>query len=233
MPTAIDRHEVQRLLREENAQLVEVLPQKEYEWAHLAGAVHLPLKDLNATTAARLERGRPVIVYCNNTECDMSPRAAWRLERLGFPAVYDYVAGKMDWLSYGLPYEGNALLVGDLVRRDVPTCSVGDRLGDVRAKLAGQDLVVVLDDDRVVQGLVRGRALEGPDEALVEEVMRFGITTVRPSEDVATLTGRMRRAGVERILVTSSDGRLLGLLLRAEAEAALDRHRAQHVGAEP
>ncbi len=233
MPVAISRHEVQRLVHEENAQLVEVLPREEYEWAHLAGAVHLPLRELDATTAARLEHDRPVVVYCNNTECDMSPRAAWRLERLGFPRVYDYVAGKMDWLSYGLSHEGNALLAGDVVRRDVPTCLVSDRLGDVRAELAARswDLCVALDDDRVVQGLVRGQALEGPDDVTVDEVMRFGVTTVRPSEDVEALTERMRRAGVNRIIVTSSDGRLIGLLVRAEAEEALDRHRAQRVGA--
>lgn len=32
----------------------------------------------------------------------MSPRAAWRLERLGFEPVYDYVAGKVDWMAAGL-----------------------------------------------------------------------------------------------------------------------------------
>ena len=36
----------------------------------------------------------------------MSPRAAWRLESLGFTAVYDYVAGKADWFARGLPRAG-------------------------------------------------------------------------------------------------------------------------------
>jgi rhodanese-related sulfurtransferase len=36
----------------------------------------------------------------------MSPRAACRLELLGFTQVYDYVAGKADWLAHGLPTEG-------------------------------------------------------------------------------------------------------------------------------
>ena len=36
----------------------------------------------------------------------MSPRAACRLETLGFSEVYDYVAGKADWLARGLPREG-------------------------------------------------------------------------------------------------------------------------------
>ncbi len=36
----------------------------------------------------------------------MSPRAAWRLESLGFTRVYDYVAGKVDWFAAGFPREG-------------------------------------------------------------------------------------------------------------------------------
>jgi rhodanese-related sulfurtransferase len=46
------------------AQLVEVLPTEEYEEEHLPGAVSIPLKELNATAAARLDRDRPVVVYC-------------------------------------------------------------------------------------------------------------------------------------------------------------------------
>lgn len=46
------------------AQLVEVLPEKEYSEAHLPGAVNIPLKRLDATTTVGLDRGRPVVVYC-------------------------------------------------------------------------------------------------------------------------------------------------------------------------
>lgn len=63
MPTAVDRFEVQRLVAA-GAQLVEVLPQDEYDEEHLAGAVHLPLKQLSADRSAVLDRDRPVIVYC-------------------------------------------------------------------------------------------------------------------------------------------------------------------------
>jgi rhodanese-related sulfurtransferase len=65
MPTPIDRDQVQRLL-DDDAQLVEVLPQAEFEDEHLPGAINLPLKSLDADTARRLERERPVIVYCND-----------------------------------------------------------------------------------------------------------------------------------------------------------------------
>jgi rhodanese-related sulfurtransferase len=64
MPTGIGRDELQALIGQ-GAQLVEVLPADEYDWAHLPGAVSLPLKELDAR-AGQLDRSRPVIVYCHD-----------------------------------------------------------------------------------------------------------------------------------------------------------------------
>jgi rhodanese-related sulfurtransferase len=66
MPTSIDREEVQRLLAEETGQLVEVLPPDEYTDEHLPGAINIPLKTLDPETTRRLDRERPVIVYCHD-----------------------------------------------------------------------------------------------------------------------------------------------------------------------
>ena len=49
----------------------------------------------------------------------MSPRAAWRLEGLGFERVYDYVPGKADWSASGLSTEGtqaSMLTIGEARR---------------------------------------------------------------------------------------------------------------------
>jgi rhodanese-related sulfurtransferase len=64
MPTSIDRDELQRLRREEDAQLVEVLPAEEFEDEHLPDAVNIPLKSLDRDSTGGLDRRRPVIVYC-------------------------------------------------------------------------------------------------------------------------------------------------------------------------
>jgi len=66
MPRTIDRETVQRLVKDESAQLVEVLPREEYDAEHLAGALNITLKELNGQSANRLDRSRPVIVYCND-----------------------------------------------------------------------------------------------------------------------------------------------------------------------
>lgn len=63
MPTTVDRDRVLQLI-EQGAQLAEVLPRHEYDEEHLPDAIHLALKSLDQHTAAMLDPGRPVIVYC-------------------------------------------------------------------------------------------------------------------------------------------------------------------------
>jgi rhodanese-related sulfurtransferase len=53
-----------RELLDAGAQLVEVLPQEEYDEEHLPGAINIPLKTLDAQTTATLDRRNPVVVYC-------------------------------------------------------------------------------------------------------------------------------------------------------------------------
>jgi rhodanese-related sulfurtransferase len=62
MPQEVTREELQHLV-DRGAQLVEVLPTKEYEEDHLPGAINLPLRRLE-TALDVLEATRPVIVYC-------------------------------------------------------------------------------------------------------------------------------------------------------------------------
>ena len=63
MATPIRRDEVERLIRDEGAQLVEVLPPPEYEEEHIEGAINIPLKEFDHQTTSRLDKDRPVIVY--------------------------------------------------------------------------------------------------------------------------------------------------------------------------
>ncbi len=63
MPTSMVREEVQRLIQEEGAYLVEVLPTQEYQDEHIEGATNIPLKRLNREATSRLDQARPIIVY--------------------------------------------------------------------------------------------------------------------------------------------------------------------------
>jgi rhodanese-related sulfurtransferase len=66
MSKVLGRGEVRRMVASESAQLIEVLPRDDYESEHIAGAISLPLKELNRETAKSLDRGHPLIVYCND-----------------------------------------------------------------------------------------------------------------------------------------------------------------------
>jgi rhodanese-related sulfurtransferase len=63
MSTEIGLDRLQNLLAA-GAQLVEVLPAKEYGEAHLPGAINLPLGKLHESDVAGLDRTRAVVVYC-------------------------------------------------------------------------------------------------------------------------------------------------------------------------
>ncbi len=159
----------------------------------------------------------------------MSPRAACRLESLGFTQVYDYVAGLADWTASGLPTEGRlttALRAGDAVRRDVPTCRLGDRLGDVTRhdKEKEQNVCIVTSEDGVVLGRLRGEALRGDPDATVESLMESGPTTIRPDVPLEEFTEHMRARRVGSVVVTTSTGRLIGVLYRTDAEERLRKH---------
>jgi CBS domain-containing protein len=144
----------------------------------------------------------------------MSPRAAWRLEAAGFGPVYDYMAGKMDWLAADLPFEGTAQLAGMFTRRGVATTAEHAPAAEALRLLEGQGFgpVVVLNEAGVVMGAAyRDRLQAASGDAEVGSVMRFGVSTVRPSEDAAALAHRMGDRGVSRAVVTHADGTLIGL----------------------
>jgi CBS domain-containing protein len=135
--------------------------------------------------------------------------------------VYDYGTGILDWKTAGLPVEGTNAQVPrlvDVVRRDVPTCSLGERLGDVRDRVAaaGWEACVVVSDGRIVLGLLRARELQADPQQLVDQVMRPGPSTYRPFVPVAELRGIMSDRNLESSPVTTSDGRLVGLVRRQD-----------------
>lgn len=149
----------------------------------------------------------------------MSPRAAWRLEEAGFGRVYDYAAGKTDWIAADLPFDGTAKLVARFTRRDVAAAGEGTPAGEALRLLDAQGFgpVPVLNRAGVVMGAAYRDALApAPGEARTGTVIRPGVSTVRPSEDAAALAQRMSHAGVTRVMVTRPDGTLVGLFFAAD-----------------
>lgn len=131
--------------------------------------------------------------------------------------------GKVDWMAYGLPVEGNdGPFLGEQLF-EVDTCDARATVGDARRLLdSSDDTLVVLAEGGLAVGEVEGSMLDGHDDGdLLLDVMDPVPTTVRPSVTVAALA----EGGGGQRLVTTSDGRLLGV---ASVEAADHDHDHYH-----
>ena len=155
----------------------------------------------------------------------MSPRAACRLETLGFAEVYDYAAGKVDWLAHNLPVEGEDAeppTAGRVAKDDVVRCALGDRVGEVRERIVaspyGFGLVVATAD--VLLGRLRGSALDCDPALSAEAVMEPGPSTVRPHTAAGDLARRLAERDLRWAIVTDPEGRLLGVARREDLERA-------------
>lgn len=56
--------DVRRMVDEQSAQIVEVLPRSAYEAVHIPGALNIPLGDMDEEGTEELDASRPIIVYC-------------------------------------------------------------------------------------------------------------------------------------------------------------------------
>ena len=151
----------------------------------------------------------------------MSPRAACRLETLGFDQVYDYLPSKVDWLARGLPLEGeraNEPRAHDLARQDVVTCVVHDRTGDVlpRVQASPYGFAFVVSSNGTLLGRLRRAVLEGDAEASAGAVMEPGPSTVRGDTPLEKLRDRLDSRNLRTAVVTTPDGMLVGVVRRED-----------------
>jgi Mg/Co/Ni transporter MgtE len=141
---------------------------------------------------------------------------------MGFEQVYEYEDGKRDWVSFGLPREGRLAEQpsgGDAARPDVPTCLLTNDLTEVRRRIRTSewDMCIVVNEHSVVLGRLGREAIASDKEQSVEEAMTEGPSTVRPSIGLHALVRRMQEKDLTSWLVTTPDGRLVGLVLLADA----------------
>ena len=134
--------------------------------------------------------------------------------------MFDYLAGREDWFAHDLPMEGEDAdepRAGDRIERDVPTCGSSEPIGVVRerAKAAGWDACVVVNEQRIVLGLLGPYEFGADDEACVETVMEPGPSTSRPHAPLSDLREYFEKQQRAVAVITTSDGVLLGLLRRS------------------
>jgi rhodanese-related sulfurtransferase len=64
MAKEIHRDDVRKMIDAGEAQLIEVLPAREYKDQHLPKAIGTPLGELTEETARQFTMDQPIIVYC-------------------------------------------------------------------------------------------------------------------------------------------------------------------------
>lgn len=153
----------------------------------------------------------------------MSPRAACRLATLGFQEIYDYPPGKVDWIAHGLDLEGEwqrSTAVGAFLRRDAATCRPHEpaTLVAERIEASPYRFALVLSDHDVLLGRVDASALHQARGESIHEMMDPGPSTVRPHIDAAQLARRLTDRDQHTMIVTTPDGRLLGVVKREDLE---------------
>lgn len=101
----INAHDLKsRMDDNSNTLVVDVLPTDHYESQHIPGATNIPLSHdrfVDAVEGVAESKEQPVVVYCASTECDMSPKAAKKLEDAGFTNVADFEGGIEEWKAAG------------------------------------------------------------------------------------------------------------------------------------
>lgn len=104
----------------------------------------------------------------------------------------------------------------------MPTCTLEEPLAEVRQRVgaAGWDTCIVLTEERVVLGRLGRKAIAGDSDESVEQAMSPGPGTVRPSISTDALLERIQARNLSSYLVTTPDGRLVGLVRREELETA-------------
>jgi rhodanese-related sulfurtransferase/DNA-binding transcriptional ArsR family regulator len=100
---AVSRAELVSRVRAGEAVVVDLRPADEFEAGHIAGALSIPLPELEARLA-ELPEHVEIVAYCRGPYCAMSPEAVAMLERAGRRArrLED---GYPEWRLAGLPVE--------------------------------------------------------------------------------------------------------------------------------
>lgn len=110
MSNTITRDELrQKLDRKDPVVVIEALPAKYFEDAHLPTALNGPFDALEQIAARAIaDKNVEIVTYCASITCRNSDIAAERLQALGYANVRVYREGKADWIAAGLPVEKGA-----------------------------------------------------------------------------------------------------------------------------
>ncbi|MBC5792758.1 MAG: rhodanese-like domain-containing protein [Nanohaloarchaea archaeon] len=93
--------QLESMREQKEVNLVDVLSEEHFENEHIEGAINIPLDEIGSKALEKFDKDEEIVVYCKDTECSASPKAAKKLEKLGFQNIKDYEVGLKGWKEAG------------------------------------------------------------------------------------------------------------------------------------
>ena len=99
----VERAELLRRARSRDVVVIDVRPPEEYAAGHIAGALSVPLAQLERRLA-KLPRGKRIVAYCRGPYCVLAAEAVRRLRTRGYHAER-LKEGFPEWRDAGFPVQ--------------------------------------------------------------------------------------------------------------------------------
>jgi rhodanese-related sulfurtransferase len=88
--------------------VIDARTQEAYSQGHVPGAINLPWRKIDLSSATGIPRDKVLVTYCDGIHCNASTKAAMRLAALGFQ-VKEMLDGMQGWKREGYPVEETVL----------------------------------------------------------------------------------------------------------------------------
>ena len=139
--------------------------------------------------------------------------------------------GKVDWLAHNLPVEGErteARIAGRVMRDDAVLCRPTDRIADVRESIehSPYPFALITSDDRTLLGRAPSSALHPASDGPVWDVAEPGPKTFRPHVYADKVAGVLAAKGLRWAIITTPEGRVLGVASHEDLARAGDPSNA-------
>ncbi len=90
-------------------ELVDVLSEESYNKIHIPGSKNIPLDQIEKKAEEELpDKNAKIVVYCASDSCMASPKAAKKLESMGYQNIIDFEDGLEGWKNAGFEFESGS-----------------------------------------------------------------------------------------------------------------------------
>jgi CBS domain-containing protein len=142
------------------------------------------------------------------------------------------MAGKADWLAYGLPVEREkpeSPMLIDRMEHQAPTCRLDEPIGNIkrRAQKEGFALCPVVNEEGIVLGALSEDEWNADPATPAERVMEPDPVTLRPNVSAQNAIEYLDRNERNAILITSPDGKLMGVFKRQRPDGKKQMPKAE------